>query len=135
MELSGGCLCGKTRYVLLVEPVSLGDCHCIDCRRSTGAPYVTWGSVRPAQLRIVAGIPRRVSYANRVRSFAECCGTQLFFEENGGPEWIDVTIASLDDPTPFAPQKSIWTEDKLPWVVLDRHVPSYLRSSSNGSSV
>jgi hypothetical protein len=28
---------------------------------------------------------------------------------------LDVTIASLDDLTPFARQKAIWLEDKLPW--------------------
>jgi hypothetical protein len=129
MELTGGCLCGKTRYMLLAEPVSIGDCHCIDCRRSAGAPYVTWGSVRPAQLRLVAGGLRRVLHADRVRCFAECCGTHLFFEENGGAEWIDVTIASLDDPAKFAPRKNIWVEDKLPWVVLDPSIPSYARNS------
>jgi hypothetical protein len=38
---------------------------------------------------------------------------------------IDVTIASLDDPTPFAPQKAIFLEDKLPWVVIDDSIPSF----------
>jgi hypothetical protein len=36
-----------------------------------------------------------------------------------------VTIASLDDPTPFAPQKAIWLEDKLPWVTLDKSLSSF----------
>ena len=34
-------------------------------------------------------------------------------------EWIDVTVASLDDPKTFPPEVAIWTEDKLPWVKLD----------------
>jgi hypothetical protein len=34
-------------------------------------------------------------------------------------EWIDVTVASLDDPKPSPPEAAIWTEDKLPWVKLD----------------
>jgi len=38
---------------------------------------------------------------------------------------IDVTIASLDDPTPFAPAKVIFLEDKLPWVVIDKSLPSF----------
>jgi hypothetical protein len=38
---------------------------------------------------------------------------------------IDVTIASLDDPTPFAPQKAIFLEDKLPWVAIDESIPAY----------
>ena len=77
MELSGGCVCGGTRYVLRSIPFSLGYCHCIDCRRSAGAPYVTWGSVPREDLRITKGEPRKIAHANRIRSFAACCGTHL----------------------------------------------------------
>ena len=36
---------------------------------------------------------------------------------------------SLDDPAPFGPEKAIWLEDKLPWVVLDESLPSFPKSS------
>jgi hypothetical protein len=90
---------------------------------------VTWGSVPRQDLVITRGEPRKISYANRIRSFAACCGTHLFFEATKDSETIDVTIASLDDPAPFAPRKTIWLEDKLPWVVLDESLPSFPKSS------
>jgi hypothetical protein len=74
--------------------------------------------------------PQKVARAGRIRSFAACCGTHLFFEESSDSKTIDVTIASLDDPAPFAPQKAIWLEDKLPWVVIDQSLPSFPRSSA-----
>jgi len=111
--------------VLKSRPFALIDCHCIDCRRSAGAPYVTWGSVPRKDLVVTKGEPRKITYANRIRSFAACCGTHLFFEDTKDSETIDVTIASLDDPAPFAPQKTIWLEDKLPWVKLDESLPSF----------
>ncbi len=126
-SIEGGCLCGGTRYRLLTAPVGVGDCHCIDCRRASGAPYVTWGSVRPDQLEVCKGEPRQVRHADRIRTFAACCGTPLFFAEDD--QWIDVAIATLDDPTPFAPEKAIWTEDRLPWVPLDPARPHFVRSS------
>ena len=125
MELTGGCVCGGTRYVLKSRPFALIDCHCIDCRRSVGAPYVTWGSVRREDLVVIKSEPRKIAHANRIRSFAACCGTHLFFEDTKYSEMIDVTIASLDDPMPFAPQKVIFLEDKLPWVVVDESLPSF----------
>jgi hypothetical protein len=128
MELIGGCVCGGTRYVLKSRPDALIDCHCIDCRRSAGAAYVTWGSVPRKDLVVTKGEPRKVAHANRIRCFAGCCGTHLFFEDAKDSEMIDVTIASLDDPTPFAPQKAIWLEDKLPWVVIDESLPSFPKS-------
>ena len=71
------------------------------------------------------GEPRRIAYANRIRSFAACCGTPLFFEDSKDSDTVDFTIASLDDPTPFAPQKAIFLEDKLPWVKTDESIPSF----------
>jgi hypothetical protein len=132
MKIHGGCLCGKTRYELSGALQGLNDCHCVDCRRSAGAPYVTWGSVRPSEMRIVQGGLRKVSHADRLRYFAECCGTPLFFKEDEASEWIDVTIGSLDDPSGYAPQQSTWTEDKLPWVKLDPALPAYPQKSPMG---
>ena len=128
MEITGGCVCGGTRYVLKSRPVALIDCHCIDCRRSAGAPYVTWGSVPREDLIVTKGESRKIAHANRVRSFAACCGTHLFFEDTKDSDMIDVTIASLDDPTPFAPEKAIWLEDKLPWVTLDESLPMFQKT-------
>ena len=129
MEFTGECVCGGTRYVLKSRPFALVDCHCVDCRRSAGAPYVTWGSVPRADLSVTKREPRKVAHANRIRSFAACCGTHLFFEDTKDSETVDVTIASLDDPTQFAPQKAIWLEDKLPWVKLDKSLPVFQKSS------
>jgi hypothetical protein len=129
MRIAGGCLCGGTRYELLAEPEARNDCHCIDCRRSSGAPFITWGSVRPENLVITRGEVREIPHADRVRSFARCCGTHLFFRESQDAAWVDVTIASLDDPSRFPPEKAIWTEDKLPWVILDPQRPAFSRNS------
>jgi len=49
----------------------------------------------------------------------------LFFEDSKESDTIDVTIASLDNPAPFAPQKTIFLEDKLPWVVINESIPSF----------
>jgi hypothetical protein len=72
-----------------------------------------------------------VPYAGRIRVFAACCGTHLLFEEKPDSATLDVTIASLDDPVRFAPEKAIWLEDKLPWVRLNEALPSYLKSSQS----
>jgi len=125
MEVTGGCVCGGTRYVLKSRLFALVDCHCIDCRRSAGAPYVTWGSVPREDLVVTKGEPRKIPYANRIRSFAACCGTHLFIEDTTDSEMVDVTIASLDDPTPFAPRRAIWLEDRLPWVTIDESLPKF----------
>jgi len=117
--IDGGCLCGGVRYRLHGRPKPGSDCHCEDCRRASAAPYVTWCTVPSKAIEVLSGELRRVSYADRLRSFAFCCGTPLFIQDEASSEWIDVTVASLDDPKTFPPEVAIWTEDKLPWVKLD----------------
>jgi hypothetical protein len=75
---------------------------------------------------VTKGEPRKIALADRIRSFAACCGTHLFFEDTKDSDAIDVTIASLDDAAPFAPQKAIFLEDKLPWVMVNESLPSFL---------
>ena len=134
MEYLGGCLCGGTRYTLTSIPYGLNNCHCIDCQRASGAPFVTWGSVAANDLRVLTGQPRKVPHAGRVRTFASCCGTPLFFEEKNEAPEVDVAIATLDLPQRFLPEKNMWTEDRLPWVQLDPGIPSFLQSSRDSDA-
>ena len=126
--IEGGCLCGGVRYRLHGKPKQGSDCHCEDCRRASAAPYVTWCSVPSKAIEVLSGELRRVSYADRLRSFASCCGTPLFIQDEVSSEWMDVTVASLDDPKTFPPEVAIWTEDKLPWVKLDPSRRAFRRS-------
>src|SRR5690348_16244022 len=115
LPIAGGCLCGQVRYKLSAAPTRLVDCHCLDCRRASGAPFVTWGTVQKSDLQIISGDVRQFAYAGRVRSFAGCCGTTLFFTDSDSAPAIDVAIASLEQPESYAPNRTIWVEDKLPW--------------------
>jgi hypothetical protein len=123
--IEGGCLCGGVRYRLRREPVNVCDCHCLDCRHASGAAFVTWGSVPKDKFEIAAGELRKVAYAGRLRSFAACCGTPLFFQTDETSDEIDVTIASLDHPESYPPEVAIWSEDRLPWSLLDPARPIY----------
>jgi hypothetical protein len=124
-KIDGGCLCGGVRYRLHQAPAQLSDCHCIDCRRASAAPFVTWGSCKRDKIELLSGELGKVNYAGRLRSFASCCGTPLFFQDDEQSEWIDVTISSLDHPEAYAPTVTIWSEDRLPWVALDSDRPMY----------
>jgi hypothetical protein len=124
-KIDGGCLCGGVRYRLHESPAQLSDCHCLDCRRASAAPFVTWGSVPREKIELLSGELRKVRHAGRLRSFASCCGTPLFFQDNEESEQIDMTISSLDHPEAYPPGVTIWTEDRLPWVLLDPKRPTH----------
>lgn len=104
-------------------------CHCIDCRRASGAVSLAWVIISLEQFRWLTNEPASFASSPPVkRTFCGTCGTTLtyFYEKSSN---IDVTTASLDDPDSFAPIKEIWVEKKVAWDVLDDALPHFARSS------
>ena len=131
--LAGGCYCGAVRYEVTGKPVHLTNCHCSICRRTTGAPYVSWFSVPVAQFRIVQGSPVTFHSSQKaLRRFCGTCGTQLIFQHEEDVLYIDLTAGSLDDPESCPPEDHTYLGDKLGWVNTADHLPGYVRSRSAG---
>ena len=38
-DITGGCLCGRVRYVATGDPAFSGACHCRNCQRYTGSAF------------------------------------------------------------------------------------------------
>lgn len=130
-KIAGGCLCGAVRYEATGEPYNVTHCHCMDCRRSSGAAFVTWASFRRASFRFTRGEPRIVSWAGRLRSFCPACGTPLTFMTGPQSDEIDVTVCSFDHPDSLSPADHTWVEDRLPWIRLAGELPAYARARPN----
>jgi hypothetical protein len=126
--ITGGCLCGTTRYRLTGLPKQTSNCHCIDCRRTSAAPFVAWADFSRENIALLSGELTRVRHAGRIRSFASCCGTPICFQDDEDSEWIDVTICSMDQSELLAPNVAIWTEDRLPWIAAAGSLPEFRRA-------
>ena len=124
--LRGGCFCGDIRYETGGTPFYRTNCHCSICRRTTGAPFVAWFSVRRSEFRLVHGAPTRFGSTPKcMRSFCPRCGTQLTFENDEAAEEIDVTTCSLDDPGQLPSEDHTHTGSRLEWVKLADGLPEH----------
>jgi hypothetical protein len=124
--MQGGCFCGRIRYEITGTPFHQTNCHCSICRRTTGAPYVAWFSVRPSEFRLVSGdLSRFRSSEKGTRSFCPRCGTQLTFQGGDWPDEIDITTCSLDHPYAAAPRDHTHASSKLRWVHLADGLSQY----------
>lgn len=137
MILTGGCCCGAIRYELGgdagASPYHLTTCHCPTCRKVCGAANVAWLSVVPASLRITKGAPASFHSSPTVtRTFCGNCGTQLTYQNSDLAGDIDVTICSLDDPEPFAPQDHTFAAYRLSWDLSADGKPAYQRTRAEG---
>jgi hypothetical protein len=117
-RLTGGCHCGAIRYEAEGEPFEAAVCHCADCRRTTGAPAIAWFTVPTAGFRFVTGAPAAYrSSPHAERRFCPRCGAQMtFVDDDYEGARVDVTTASLDDPTLAAPREHIWTRSRIAWM-------------------
>jgi hypothetical protein len=123
--LTGGCFCGAIRYQATGRPLSATNCHCTMCRRVTGAPFLTWFSVRAGDFQMLRGKPARFNTSEHVtRSFCSRCGTHLTFQYANLPDILYVTSCSLDDPTLAPPVDNIYTDARLAWIGPDG-LPDY----------
>ena len=114
--LSGGCFCEAVRYEATGDMSDASLCHCAICRRTTGAPVVAWFSVNPEDFRFTRGAPKTfASTSVGRRRFCGDCGAQLTFEDLRAPV-VDVTTASLDDPSAAPPRDHIWATSRIPWM-------------------
>lgn len=126
IDAEGGCACGKVRYRVKGRPRIPSLCHCADCRKSSGATPVGWVAFRRTEVTWVTEPPKdRASSERAVRSFCPDCGAQIMFRYHAHPDYVDLTIGSLDDPGLVAPQAHIWMKSKVAWVHLDEDLRRY----------
>jgi GNAT superfamily N-acetyltransferase len=125
-DVLGGCFCGALRYRIGAAAREVSHCHCTICRRTSGAPFVTWLTVPSAAFAFTSGTPAELHATPRAhRTFCAACGTALTFQLDAQPGIIDVTVGSLDDANAVAPDAHIWTSSQLRWLHIDDDLPRY----------
>jgi hypothetical protein len=83
----GGCFCGRVRYRVTGEPVGSAVCHCVSCRRTSGAQSVAWLTFPHRKFSFVHGEPADYRSSDEVsRTFCQSCGTSLTYRHDGEPD-------------------------------------------------
>ncbi len=129
MELTGGCRCGAVRYAVTGKPKHVSVCYCADCRRSAGAPMVSWAAYAEADFTLAQGEPVTFnSSGTAMRSFCGTCGTGLYYRNATFlPGIVDIQSATLDDPESLPPHIQIQVADRLHWMEGLHALPAFER--------
>ena len=125
MPHTGRCHCSAIRYEVATEPKHVALCHCVDCRRSAGAPVVAWAAFAEGELKVTRGTPKVINSSGAaMRSFCADCGTGLFYRNAEAlPGIVDVQAATLDDPESLPPTIHIQTAEQLGWMKTAHDLP------------
>lgn len=107
-RFTGGCLCGDVRLVASGQPLRVGICHCMDCRKHHGALFFA-AAIFPADAVSVAGETK--DFAGR--HFCPRCGSSVFA---GSGDEIEVHLGTLDAPDLLVPTYECWTVRREAWL-------------------
>jgi hypothetical protein len=103
-------------------------CHCTDCRKSSGAPAVSWALAATDQITITGETSVYESSEHGRRHFCGRCGTGLFYTNDViFPGQTDVQSATLDDPDALPLQAQIQTAERIGWMETAKDLPSFHR--------
>ena len=129
MMYHGQCQCGAIEYEVTGPPNSVSICHCVDCRRSSGAPMMSWAEFPDAQVKVTKGQLKTFnSSGTAMRSFCGDCGTGIFYTNAELlPGVFEVQSATLDDPNLLPPTMQIQTAERVEWMKHLESITAYER--------
>ena len=134
--LEGGCLCGAVRYRAEAEPLIVGNCYCVDCRKASGTSHGTHVGVPEDSLTLEGDVTFYESTAdsgNTVsRGFCPKCGSAIFSRNSGMPGIVMLRGSSLDDPNSITPQMNVYVSRAPEWANIDPSLPGFAEMPEGG---
>ena len=121
----GSCFCGAVQFEVELPSLFCAHCHCSMCRRSHGAPFVTWFAVPRERFSMPRAdtLVRFASSDHGTRSFCRTCGSTLFCESTHYPGHVDIVLANMDDEIDRKPESHVYFDSRAAWVEVADGLP------------
>ncbi|WP_404403256.1 GFA family protein [Pelagibacterium halotolerans] len=129
MFASGRCLCGAITFTVANPPVRMAQCHCEQCRRSTGTGHIVQAFFKREDVAIEGKTATYKSIADsgseRTRHFCPNCGSRLFAENSKNPAVIGIAAGAFDDSSWFKPMVNLYASQRPDWDIVDPEIESH----------
>ena len=112
---SGICLCGSVKYKITSSPVRMGQCHCDDCRKSTGTGHSSNAFFKKDDV-VIEG---------ETNSYSSVTDTGLKITRYVVTNVISVSAGTLDDSSWFKPEAIVYNKRKPKWDFMDESIPTF----------
>jgi len=125
--LTGGCYCGATAYSVDDAFRYAMNCHCSQCRRTTGAAFKPFAGIERERLTLTKGQDAVLIVGGPAEAHdvhCRTCGSLLYsvVRENA---WVHVAMGTLIDPPSIRPQMHIFVGSKAPWHEITDDLPRF----------
>ncbi|AZO69810.1 MAG: GFA family protein [Mesorhizobium sp.] len=125
-KLAGKCFCGQVRYEVADEFVYAANCHCSNCRRTTGSAFKPFAGIERDKFRLTAGDDGLLIYGDANAHDAHCgqCGSLLYSLVREGA-YVHVAMGTLVDAPSIRPTAHIFVGSKAKWFTITDDLPQY----------
>ena len=126
VELKGGCMCGRVRYSVADAFAYAANCHCSNCRRTTGSAFKPFAGIKREKLRVTEGADALLIVGEELNHDAHCkiCGSLLYSLVRDGA-YVHVAMGTLADAPSIRPTHHIFVGSKAPWFTITDDLPQY----------
>ena len=126
---TGGCRCGVVRFEASAEPRHVSYCHCVDCRRASGAPVSAFVGFAAGDVVFSGQTPTEFGNGTVTRTFCGVCGSPLTYIDARIAGDVYLTLGAMDRPEDFAPTLHAYVSQKLPYFHMNDGLPQLPRTS------
>jgi hypothetical protein len=127
-ERTGGCACGLLTFRTLGEPVRVGLCHCMTCRKISGSAFNAF-AVFPEERVVVEGAAESWAASGSTENcFCPRCGSRVFSRADGE---VEIGLGAFDETSAFTPTYELWIGRREKWLRLPG-LTGYPRNRSDG---
>ncbi|MDW5315559.1 GFA family protein [Rhizobium sp. PL01] len=125
--LTGKCLCGAIEYAVEDSFDYAMNCHCSNCRRTTGSAFKPIAGIKSERLRLVRGENDRLIYGSLDEAHDVHCGIcgSLVYSVVRDGAYAHVPMGTLVDAPSIRPAAHIFTGSKAPWYEITDDLPQY----------
>jgi hypothetical protein len=124
--LIGKCFCGAAQYAVLDEFRYAMNCHCSNCRRTTGSAFKPFAGIEREKFTVTLGADGLLIYGGERAHDAHCrtCGSLLYSVVRDAA-WVHVALGTLVDEPTIRPQRHIFVGSKAPWFTITDDLPQH----------
>ena len=124
--LAGECLCRAVRYTVADAFEYALNCHCSNCRRTTGSAFKPFAGIARDKLGIASGGDNVMIHGDATGHNAHCrrCGSLLYSVVRDGA-YAHVAMGTLVDEPSIRPSAHIFVGSKAPWFSITDDLPQY----------
>ncbi len=125
-SLNGRCYCGAVQYRVADEFLYAANCHCADCRRTTGSAFKPFAGIERSKLTVTRGSDQLLIFGAPDGNDTHCakCGSLLFSIVREG-KFVHVAMGTLSDDPTIRPTRHIFVGSKAPWFTITDDLPQF----------